>query len=56
VYLLNETGVCTVIDGKADTFEVLASNELGEETLGTPALAHGRIYIRTDKALYAIGK
>ncbi len=56
VYFLNETGGCTVIDGKADTFEVLAVNELGEETLGTPAIANGRIFIRTDKALYAIGK
>jgi outer membrane protein assembly factor BamB len=56
VYILNETGACTVLDAKADSFEVLAVNELGEETLGTPAIAHGRIYIRTDKALYAIGK
>lgn len=56
VYVLNETGGCTVLDGKADTFEVLAVNELGEETLGTPAIANGRIYIRTDKALYALGK
>ena len=56
VYLFNETGICTVIDAKAAEFEPLASNELGEEILGTPAIAHGRIYIRTDKALYAIGK
>lgn len=56
VYLLNETGSCTVIDGTADTFEILATNDLGEETLGTPAIAHGRLYIRTDKALYALGK
>jgi len=56
VYFLNETGLCTVIDGKADTFEVLATNNLGEETLATPAIANARIYIRTDKAIYAIGK
>lgn len=56
VYCLNETGVCTVLDSKSDTFEVLAINELGEETLGTPAIANGVIFIRTDKALYAIGK
>jgi outer membrane protein assembly factor BamB len=56
VYLLNETGTCSVINGKSDEFEVLATNELGEETLGTPAIAHGQLYIRTDKALYAIGK
>ena len=56
VYCLNETGVCTVLDAKADTFEILAANDLGEETLGTPAIANGVIFIRTDKALYAIGK
>lgn len=56
VYFLNETGVCSVIDGTTDTFEILASNDLGGETLGTPALANGRIYIRNDKSLYAIGK
>jgi outer membrane protein assembly factor BamB len=56
VYCLNEAGTCTVLDAKADTFEVIATNELGEETLGTPAIANGLIFIRTDKALYAIGK
>jgi outer membrane protein assembly factor BamB len=56
MYLLNETGVCTVLDATADEFTELAANPLGEETLGTPAIAHGRVYIRTDKALYALGK
>ena len=56
VYFLNETGVCYVLDGKANEFELLATNDLGGESLGTPAIANGRIYIRTDKALYAVGK
>lgn len=56
VYCLNETGLTTVLDGKADTFEVLSSNDLGEETLGTPAIANGCIIIRTSKSLYCIGK
>jgi outer membrane protein assembly factor BamB len=56
VYFLNETGTCSVIDGKSNEFEVLAVNELGGETLATPAIAGGRLYVRTDKALYAIGK
>lgn len=56
VYFLNEAGACSVIDGKSDEFELLATNELGGETLATPALANGRVYIRTDKVLYAIGK
>lgn len=56
VYCLGENGACTVIDAKADTFEVLATNELGEETLGTPAIAGGLVFIRSDKHLFAIGK
>lgn len=56
VYVVNEAGVCTVVSATADDYEPLATNNLGEPTLGTPALAHGRVYIRTDKALYAIGK
>jgi len=56
VYCLSETGICTVLDATANTFEVLASNELGEASLGTPAIANGRIFIRTDKALYAAGR
>jgi outer membrane protein assembly factor BamB len=56
VYCLDEKGVCTVFKADSDTFEFLAANELGEGTLGTPAIANGVIFIRTDKALYAIGK
>lgn len=56
IYCLNETGVCTVLDASAETLEVLATNDLGEETLGTPAIANGLIFIRTNKSLYAIGK
>jgi outer membrane protein assembly factor BamB len=56
IYCLNETGVCTVLDAAAETLEVLATNDLGDETLGTPAIANGLIFIRTNKSLYAIGK
>ncbi len=55
-YFLNETGVCTVLDTKADTFEILAANDLGGATLGTPAIANGRVFIRSDKVIYALGR
>lgn len=55
IYCLNETGVCSVVKADSDTFDVLATNDLGEETLGTPAIANGVIFIRTDRAIYAIG-
>ncbi len=56
VYCLNETGICTVLDAAATDFEPLATNDLGGDTLGTPAIANGLIFIRNDKALYAVGK
>ncbi len=56
VYCLNETGATTVLDATTDMFDVLATNDLGEESLGTPAIANGHIFIRTSKALYCIGK
>ncbi len=56
VYVVNEAGVCTVMSATSDEYEPLATNALGEEVLGTPAIAHSRLYIRTDKTLYAIGK
>ena len=33
-----------------------AENDIEEYTLSSPALSDGQIFIRTDKALYAIGK
>ena len=34
---------------------VVARNHLDERALASPAIAHGRIYIRTDLHLFAIG-
>ena len=31
-------------------------NDLGEDTYATPAIADGRLYVRTTTALYAFGK
>lgn len=56
VYCLNETGVTTVLKADSAECDVLATNNLGEETLATPAIANGCLFIRTDKALYCIGK
>jgi outer membrane protein assembly factor BamB len=56
VYCLNETGTTFVVDAKSDTYEPIATNDLGEEGLATPAIADGHIFIRTKQALYCIGK
>jgi hypothetical protein len=40
----------------ADTqFKVLARNELGAPCHATPAVAHNRLYVRTESALLCIG-
>jgi hypothetical protein len=35
---------------------VLATNDLGDEVLATPAIAEDRIYVRTLDRLYCFGK
>ena len=35
---------------------IVAANDFGEYTLSSPAVSEGQLFIRTDKALYAIGR
>jgi len=55
VYLIGEAGAVSVLKA-AGEWEVLAVNELDDECFATPAIADGRIYIRTRSALYCFGK
>jgi outer membrane protein assembly factor BamB len=55
VFLIGEGGAVSVLKAAGD-WEVLAVNELDDETFATPAIADGRIYIRTRSALYCFGK
>ena len=54
VYLVNEDGETVVLEAGPDA-RVVSRNALGERALASPAIAHGRIYIRTDQHLFAIG-
>jgi alpha-glucosidase (family GH31 glycosyl hydrolase) len=40
----------------AGDWQILAVNELDDECFATPAIAGGRIYIRTRSVLYCFGK
>jgi outer membrane protein assembly factor BamB len=54
ILLFSEDGDAFVI--KAGTqHEVLRTNSLGEPIFSTPAVSAGRLFIRTDKHLWAIG-
>ncbi len=53
IYAINEEGVTSVVKpGK--TFVVLASNDLKERALASPAIADGGLYIRTEKHLWRV--
>ena len=54
VYLLAEAGETVVLAAGPD-MRVISRNRLEERALASPAIAHGRLYIRTDDHLYAIG-
>jgi outer membrane protein assembly factor BamB len=54
VYFLNVKGQCTVV-AALSTFEKLAENPVGDETVASPAIADGRLYLRGSKALYCVG-
>jgi len=55
LYVTNEAGR-TYILKVGPKFEQVAANELNEKVLATPAIAGGRIYLRTVGNLYCIGK
>lgn len=54
VFLIGQGGQVSVVKA-AGEWEVLAVNELDDECYATPAIADGRLYIRTRSALYAFG-
>ena len=54
VYFLSRPGVLTVVEAGREQ-KVLSSFELNEEAVATPAISGGRIYARTNQALYCYG-
>jgi hypothetical protein len=36
--------------------ETLAAHDFAERTVATPAAADGRLYVRTEAALYCLGR
>jgi len=55
VYVTNEEGITSVF-ATGPKFEVLAKNAVNEFTLSSVAVSNGQIFLRTEKALYAIGQ
>jgi outer membrane protein assembly factor BamB len=55
IYFLAENGRMTIIED-GPSFKIVAQNELGEKCCASPALAHGHLFLRSDEAIYCIGK
>ena len=55
IFLTARDGHVTVVK-PGRTFEILANNEIGEPVSSSPAIAGGRIYLRSYDSLFAIGK
>jgi outer membrane protein assembly factor BamB len=55
IYFFSENGETLVLSaGRAP--DVLSRNKLNARILGTPAISGGRLFIRSDNTLFAIGK
>jgi hypothetical protein len=54
IYMMSETGETLVLRA-GRTPEVISRNSLQGRILATPAIAGGRLFIRTDDRLIAIG-
>ena len=54
VFFVSDSGKVTVVRAGRQ-WEILAVNDLGEETYATPAIAGRRLFIRTRHALYCFG-
>ena len=55
IYLVSEDGE-TIVLAEGRTPRVLSRNRLEARQLASPAIAGGRLFIRADETLYAIGK
>ncbi|MFN7948424.1 MAG: PQQ-binding-like beta-propeller repeat protein [Blastocatellia bacterium] len=55
VWLVSQDGTVSVVQAKGE-WEILSVNALGDEVFATPAIADGRLYIRTQGMLYCFGK
>lgn len=55
IYLVSEQGKATVLKAGAE-WEVLATNDLDDSVIATPAIAGNRLYVRTRGTLYCFAE
>src|SRR5262249_37440539 len=54
IYVVNESGTLSVLQAGRD-WKVLSTSDFGEAVYATPAIADGRIYLRTAGHLFCFG-
>lgn len=54
IFVTGENGFIVVLADEPD-LNVLSKNDMGETCIATPAIANGRLYIRTMQKLYCVG-
>ncbi|MCB9937581.1 MAG: PQQ-binding-like beta-propeller repeat protein [Planctomycetaceae bacterium] len=55
VFIAGENGFVVVLKDGPD-YDVLAKNDMGDSIIGTPAIADGRLFIRTRSRLIVVGQ
>ena len=55
IYIASRNGIVTVFDS-GEKLNILAQNNLDELITATPAVVDNKIYLRTEKTLYAFVK
>ena len=55
IYIAGENGFVVVL-AQGPKLEVLAKNDMGESCVASPAIADGRLFIRTREHIYCISE
>jgi outer membrane protein assembly factor BamB len=56
LYVTGQKGITRVFKPNPERYEVLAENDLGENSNSTPAISDGEIFLRTFRHLYCIAE
>jgi len=56
LYCVNEAGLVQVIDPSMKDGRILSEIDLGQPVVGSPAIAGGALYVRSDSKLWRIGQ
>jgi outer membrane protein assembly factor BamB len=54
VYFLNMKGLTTVVSA-SPRYRLIAENQLDDQTIASPAVSDGKLFIRGRKWLYCLG-